>query len=232
MFLCVSWSASNSFKVHLEGIAIKRSETHVVKILCLQVCWWFKTLHQNECAISVELYVSCGELTFGIMEQFPGLRIVFRAVSLVPILLVVSHPASAGRHCVSLSPSAVQMSWKAKLIFSPPSYAQAKATFLQLTVKWYNRHTKTCVSPDEIYRSWVVTYNVLHREHHPVISFFMCTVELRYAQLIRTKTVEIYQGIVVWCLCSWWWPIQHRNPGKHSCWWMTTKSSLKLFFWW
>ena len=43
-------------------------------------------------AISIELSVSCGELKFRIIEQFPGLWIVFRYASLVSILLVMSHP--------------------------------------------------------------------------------------------------------------------------------------------
>ena len=77
-------------------------------------------LTKNVSSIYIELSVSCVELKFLIIEQFPGLQIVFRTASLVPIWLVVSHPVSAwsaGRHCVSSSPSAVQMSWGGKIYF-------------------------------------------------------------------------------------------------------------------
>ena len=111
---------------------------------------------KNVSAISIELSVSYGELKFRIIEQFPGLQIVFRAASLVPILLVVSHSVSAwsaGRHCVSSSPSAVQMSWSGKIDLLTPELCTNQSSWrprsLQLTVKWYNRHTKTSVSPDE-----------------------------------------------------------------------------------
>ena len=75
------------------------------QVNCLQVCCWLT-------AICIMLSVSAELLKFWIRNKF--LWIAFSAASLVEILLVVSYPVSAwsaGRHRVSLSPSAVDISW-------------------------------------------------------------------------------------------------------------------------
>ena len=113
-------------------------------------------LTKNVSAICFALSVSCGQLKLRIREELSGLRTVFRAASLVEILLVVSQPVSAcsaGRHCVSSSPSALQISWSGNIdLFTPElqiSQSSWRPRLLQLTVMWYNRHTKTSVSPDD-----------------------------------------------------------------------------------
>ncbi len=113
-------------------------------------------LTKNVSAICIALSVSWGQSKFRIREEFPGLRTAFRAASLVDILLVVSHPVSAwsaGRHFVSSSPSAMQISWSGNIDLFTPELRTSQSSWrprsLQLTVMWYNRHTKTSVSPDD-----------------------------------------------------------------------------------
>ena len=79
--------------------------------------------------------------------------------SLVDILLVVSHPVSAwsaGRHFVSSSPSAMQISWSGNIDLFTPELRMSQSSWrprsLQLTVMWYNKHKKTSVSPDDSVR--------------------------------------------------------------------------------
>ncbi len=84
----------------------------------------FRLLTKNVSAISTALSVSCGLSKSSIREELPGLRMAFRAASLVDILLVVSHPISAwsaGRHLVSLSPRAAQLLGYVKQTASPYS---------------------------------------------------------------------------------------------------------------
>ena len=111
-------------------------------------------LTKNVSAICTALSVSCGLSKFRIREEFPGLRTAFRATSFVDILLVVSHPVSAwsaGRHLVSSSPSAIQISWSGKIYLLTPELRMSQSYWrprsFQLTVMWYNRHTKTSVRP-------------------------------------------------------------------------------------
>ena len=81
-----------------------------------------RQLTKNISAICIAVSVSCGQSKFKIRGEFSGLRTVFRAASLVDILLVVSHPvsaSSAGRHFVSSSPSAMQI-WSGNMdLFTP-----------------------------------------------------------------------------------------------------------------
>lgn len=83
----------------------------------------FRHLTKNVSAISTALSVSCALSKFSIREELPGLRMVSRAASLVDTLLVVSHPVStwsAGRHLVSSSPRAAQISWSGSVDFFHP----------------------------------------------------------------------------------------------------------------
>ena len=115
----------------------------------------FRYLTKNVSAISTALSISCGLSKFSIREELPGLWRAFRAASLVDTLLVVSHPVSAwsaGRHLVSSSPRAMQILWSGSIDFFTPELRMSQSSWrpwsLQLTVLWYNRHTKTSVSPD------------------------------------------------------------------------------------
>ena len=68
---------------------------------------------------------------------------------------MVSQPVSAwsaGRHLISSSPRAMQISWSGSMDFFTPELRMSQSSwrpwFLQLTVMWYNRNTKISVSPD------------------------------------------------------------------------------------
>ena len=54
---------------------------------------------------------------------------------------------------MSLLSSARQISWSGSIIFFAPelrmSQSSQRLQSLQLTVKWYNRHTTTSVLPDD-----------------------------------------------------------------------------------
>ena len=107
MFSCVDSGEGSSLKVHLEGNAIKFSKSNVsMSVVGL------RHFIRNVSAICIMLSVSAEQLQLWIKNIL--LQIGFSAASLVQILLVVSHPVnawSAGRHRVSLSPSAVHISW-------------------------------------------------------------------------------------------------------------------------
>lgn len=121
-------------------------------------------LTRNVSAIWIILSVNSELSKLWIRDKL--LRVAFSAASLVEILLVVSHPVSAwsaGRLLVSLFPSAVHISWSGNIDFLIPELQTSQSSwrprYFQLTVIWYNRHTKTSVTWWQCNRcrSWPVT---------------------------------------------------------------------------
>ena len=139
---------SESILRALQLNAARRRSSNVFKSVA-----GLKQFTKNVSAICTALSVSCGLLKFLIREEFSGLETDFKAAHLVEILLVVSHPVSAWRHHTSSSPRAAQTSCRGNIdLFSPElrmSHSSWRPRFLQLAVKWYNRQTKTSVSPDD-----------------------------------------------------------------------------------
>ncbi len=110
MFPYIGRSTRSFLKVHLGGIAVKCSKTNVSRSVDGLEHLTKKLMSPPFLS---HFLLSCGWLKLQIREEFPGLQIFRMAASLVDSLLVVSHPVrvwSAGRHLVSSSPIAVQIS--------------------------------------------------------------------------------------------------------------------------
>ena len=137
--------------------------------------------------------------------------LVFEQYYLVAILLVVSHPVSArstGRHLIMLFPNALQMSWSGKIILLITELYISQSSWrprsLQPTIKWYSRHSKTFVSPDNnvmhVGLHWQLnmscTWNIIlssasscvqlswgNTEAHPADTIHACSDTPRYKDL-------------------------------------------------
>ena len=136
---CVSlhcWMCKESILRALLANASNRRSSKVSKSPFL------RHLTKNVSAISIDPSASCGQSKCSIKVELSALRTVLRAASLVDIVLVVSQPVSAwsaGRHFVSLSPSALHIAWSGSTdLFTPElriSQSSWRPSFLQLTMK-------------------------------------------------------------------------------------------------